>query len=130
MIQAWMRGVLLISSVYNIAWSVFLFWSPESYIKWMTEGAQSDNHWVFYQALGILVVAIMLFMGFLKPLKFKWLIFFSFLAKLLGGVVVYFLIMDSQFSKKFVFHLLMNDWVWLVPLFSIVLAAFKSEKSR
>jgi len=130
MIQAWMRGVLLISSVYNIAWSVFLFWSPESYIKWMTEGAQSDNHWVFYQALGIFVVAIMLFMGFLKPLKFKWLIFFSFLAKLLGGVAVYFLIMESQFTKKFVFHLLMNDWVWLVPLFSIVLAAFKSEKSR
>lgn len=130
MVQAWMRGVLLISSVYNIAWSVFLFWSPNSYVKWMTEGAQSENQWVIYQAIGIFLVAIMLFMGFLKPLKFKWMILFSFLAKLLGGVVVYFLIMESQFTKKFVFHLLMNDWVWLIPIFAIVLATFKSEKSR
>lgn len=130
MIQAWMRGVLLIASVYNMAWAVFLFWSPGSYLKWMTEGAQSQNEWVFYQAVGILVVAIMLFMGFLKPLKFRWLILFSFLAKLLGGIVVYLLIMDAQFTKKFMFHLLMNDLVWLIPLISIVLAAFKSEKSR
>lgn len=125
-----MRGVLLIASVYNMAWAVFLFWSPGSYLKWMTEGAQSQNEWVFYQAVGILVVAIMLFMGFLKPLKFRWLILFSFLAKLFGGIVVYQLIMDAQFTKKFMFHLLMNDLVWLIPLISIVLAAFKSEKSR
>lgn len=71
----------------------------------------------------------MLFMGFLKPVKFRWLILFSFLAKLLGGIAVYFLIMESLFTKKFMFHLLMNDLVWLLPLFSIVLAAFKSEKA-
>jgi hypothetical protein len=130
MIQAWMRGVLLIASVYNMAWSVFLFWGPNSYIKWMTEGAQQSNHWVFYQAIGVLIVAIMLFMGFLKPLKFKWLILISFLAKLFGGLAVYWLIMESLFTKKFMFHLLMNDLVWLLPLLFIVLAAFKSEKSR
>ncbi|SMG15373.1 hypothetical protein SAMN05661096_00756 [Marivirga sericea] len=130
MIQAWMRGVLLIASVYNMAWGVFLIWSPDSYIKWMTEGAQSENQWVFYQAIGILVVAVMLFMGFLKPLKFKWPILLSFLAKLFGGLVVYLIVMDSQFTKKFMFHLLMNDLVWLVPLLLIVIAAFKTEKSR
>ena len=130
MIQAWMRGILLIASVYNVAWSVFLFWSPYSYIKWMTEGTQTENVWVFYQAIGILLVAIMLFMGFLKPIKFRWLIFISFLAKLLGGIAVYIFILESQFTKKFVFHLLMNDLVWLIPLLLIVIAAFKSEKSR
>ena len=130
MIQAWMRGVLLTASVYNLAWGIFLFWSPTSYIKWMTEGVQTQNQWVLYQAIGILVVAAMLFMGFLRPLKFKGLILLSFLAKLLGGVIVYFMIMESQLTKKFMFHLLMNDLVWLVPLLLIVLAAFKAEKSR
>ncbi|HET8859176.1 hypothetical protein [Marivirga sp.] len=130
MIQAWMRGVLLIASVYNLAWSVFLFWSPKSYIKWMTEGVQTENQWVFYQAIGILVIAIFLFMGFLKPLKFKWFILISFLAKLFGGILVYLFLMESTYTKKFMFHLLMNDLVWLVPLFSIVLAAFKSDKNR
>ena len=130
MIQAWMRGVLLIASVYNAAWSVFLFWSPNSYIKWMTEGVQIENQWVFYQAIGILVVAVFLFIGFLKPVKYRGFILLSFLAKLLGGVIVYAFIMESQFTKKFMFHLLMNDLVWLLPLISIVIAAFKSEKSR
>jgi len=130
MIQAWMRGILLIASVYNFAWSVFLFWSPSSYIKWMTEGIQIENQWVIYQAIGILTIAIFLFMGFLKPLKFRWLILLSLMAKLFGGVAVYFLIMESLYTKKFIFHLLMNDLVWLFPLLSIVIAAFKSEKSR
>tara|TARA_R110002012_G_scaffold99980_2_gene238454 strand:+ start:142036 stop:142326 length:291 start_codon:yes stop_codon:yes gene_type:complete len=96
----------------------------------MTDGAQTENQWVSYQAIGILVVAVMLFMGFLKPLKFKWFILLSFLAKLMGGIAVYLLIMESAFTKKFMFHLLMNDLVWLLPLLAIVLAAFKSEKSR
>jgi len=130
MVQAWMRGVLLIASVYNMAWSVFLFWSPNSYIKWMSEGEQSENQWVLYQAVGVLLVAIMLFMGFLKPLKFKWLIVISFLAKLFGGLIVYLVIMESYFTKKFMFHLLMNDLVWLLPLLAIVLATFKRENSR
>ena len=130
MIQAWMRGVLLIASVYNVAWSAFLFWSPSSYIKWITNGAQTENGWVSYQAIGILIVGLMLFGGFLKPLKLKWLILASFIAKLLGGVVVYLIIMESVFTKKFMFHLLMNDLVWLFPLVFIVIAAFKPEKGR
>lgn len=130
MIQAWMRGVLLIASVYNTAWAIFLFWSPDSYIKWMTNGDQSSNDWVFYQAIGILIVGFMMFLGFLKPLRFKWLILLSFLAKLIGGIAVYFVIMNGVFTKKFMFHLLMNDLVWLIPLLSIVIATFKPKNSR
>lgn len=130
MIQAWMRGVLLIASVYNIAWAIFLFWMPESYIKWITEGMQTQNEWVFYQAIGVAAVGIMLFLGMLYPIKFRWLILTSFIAKLLGGLLVYHVIMQSIYTKKFMFHLLMNDLVWLLPLAVIVWNAFKANSNR
>lgn len=125
-----MRGVLLIASAYNTAWAIFLFLKPDSYIKWITDGTQNQNEWVFYQAIGIFIVALMLFAGFFKPLKFKWLILVAFLAKLFGGIAVYITIMDSEITKKFIFHLLMNDLVWLIPLLSIILAVFKTDKNR
>ena len=105
MIQPWMRGVLLLGSVYNMAWAVFLYWKPNSYITWMSEGKQTSNNWVGYQSAGVAIVAVMMFLGMFKPLKFKFLIFLSFVAKLIGGLFVYLFVMESIVTKKFIFHL-------------------------
>lgn len=129
MVQPWMRGVLLIGAFYNTAWSIFLFYQPDSYIKWMTESAQQENSLVFYQAIGVAVVGIMMFLAMLKPLKYKWMIALVFIAKLSGGLFVYFLLMQSQFTKKFLFHLLMNDLVWLFPLAAILMAVYSNKNS-
>lgn len=130
MVQAWMRGVLLIGAVYNFAWAFFLYIAPSSYLKWITDGAQTANEWVAYQAIGIAVVGVFMFMGTLYPIKFRWLILLSFIAKLVGGLLVYQLIMQSTLTKKFLFHLLMNDFVWLLPLLLTTIAAFKSQNNR
>ncbi len=130
MVQAWMRGVLLIGAVYNFAWAFFLYVAPSSYLKWITEGTQSANEWVAYQAVGIAIIGVFMFMGTLYPVRFRWLILLSFIAKLTGGLLVYQLIMQSEFTKKFLFHILMNDIVWLIPLFLITIAAFKSQNNR
>ncbi len=130
MVQAWMRGVLLIGAVYNFAWAFFLYFAPSSYLKWITEGEQTTNEWVSYQAIGIAIVGVFMFLGTLYPLKLRWLILLSFIAKLIGGFLVFQLIMQSVFTKKFLFHLLMNDVVWLIPLFLITIAAFKSQNNR
>jgi len=129
MVQPWMRGVLLIGAFYNAAWSIFLFYKPNSYIKWMTENTQQQNDLVFYQAIGVAVVGIMMFMSMLKPLQYKWMIAIVFLAKLVGGLFGYFLLMQGQFTKKFMFHLLMNDLVWLFPLAAILVAVYSNKKS-
>jgi hypothetical protein len=130
MVQAWMRGVLLIGAAYNMAWAFFLYLAPFSYLKWITEGVQSKNNWVSYQAIGIAIIGIFMFLGTLYPIKFRWLILLSFLAKLIGGLIVFQVIMKSEFTRKFLFHLLMNDIVWLIPLFLITTAAFKSQNNR
>lgn len=130
MVQAWMRGVLLIGAVYNFAWAFFLYVAPASYLKWITEGEQTSNHWVAYQSVGIAIVGLFMFMGTLYPVKFRWLILVSFIAKLIGGVLVYQMIMHSEFTRKFLFHVLMNDIVWLLPLILTTIAAFKSQNNR
>ncbi len=130
MVQAWMRGVLLIGAVYNFAWAFFLYLAPSSYLKWITEGEQKTNDWVFYQSIGIAGVGVFMFLGTLYPVKLRWLILLSFIAKFIGGILVFQLIMQSEFTKKFLFHLLMNDVVWLFPLFLITIAAFKSQNNR
>ncbi len=127
MIQPWMRGLLLLGAFYNAAWSAFLFYAPKSYIKWMTEGVQQQNELVFYQAIGVALVGIMMFAVMLKPLKFKILVPIIIVAKLFGGLAVYLFMMESQFTKKFVFHLLMNDLVWLIPLIAILAAVYRHK---
>ncbi|MBK6264426.1 hypothetical protein JKA74_05205 [Marivirga sp. S37H4] len=130
MVQPWMRGVLLIGAVYNIAWALFLYWKPGSYIKWISEGEQTENPWVIYQAIGVGIIGLCMFLSTLYPIKLRWLIVLTFIAKLLGGLFVYQLIMEAMFTKKFMFHLLMNDLVWLIPLFLTSWAAFKSQNDR
>ncbi|GAA5041357.1 hypothetical protein GCM10011506_43010 [Marivirga lumbricoides] len=129
-VQPWMRGFLLIGSVYNIAWAIFLFYLPGSYIKWITEGAQQINKWVTYQAIGVAIIGVFMLMAALYPLKYRFLLIVALLGKSLGGLIVYLLIMDSVVTKKFIFHLLMNDLIWAVPLIFITAAAFKSQNDR
>jgi len=122
-----MRGVLLLGAFYNAAWSIFLFYKPDSFLIWITEGVQQNNPIVLYQAIGVGIVGIFMFTAMLDPSKYRTLILLTFLAKLLGGGVVYFLLMEEQFTKKFMFHLLMNDLVWLLPLASILFTVYRSK---
>lgn len=126
-IQAWMRGILLLGGFYNAIWAFFLYYKGDSYIKWISEGAQQHNPWVLYQALGIALIGFLMLWSIVNPLKYKWALFVVFLAKLFGGGVVYLLIMESTINKKFIFHLLMNDIVWLVPL-AIILNTLFSKR--
>ncbi|MFQ3214918.1 MAG: hypothetical protein ACI9L9_002146 [Marivirga sp.] len=126
-VQAWMRGILLLGGFYNAIWAIFLFYKGDSYIKWISEGTQDYNQWVFYQAIGIVAVGVLMLWSIVDPIKYKWLLFIVFFSKLFGGGIVYLLIMESLFNKKFMFHLLMNDIVWLVPL-AIILSTVFSKK--
>lgn len=129
-VQPWMRGFLLIGSVYNISWAIFLFYLPNSYIKWISEGVQSENQWILSQAIGVAIVGIFMLLATLNPVKYRFLLLVALVGKLFGGLLVYFLILEAAITKKFIFHLLMNDLVWAIPLIFITVAAFKSQNDR
>ncbi len=125
-IKPWMRGVLLLAGVYNLAWGMFMSIFPESFISWLSDGrviAESD--FLFLQARAVLVFGVFLIMLGVKLQHWFRLVWLAVGFKLIGPVVTYYGLLEGVFSKKFIFHLVMNDLIWLIPLVSIALLAGK-----
>lgn len=122
------RGFLLMAAAYNVVWGVFIYNFQSSYIKWLSAGELPDSPWLWAQALGVLLVGLFFFLGAMAPEKFRWLILFSFFAKLFGGLFVYQVLLNSLWTKKFIFHLLINDLIWLLPLGFIIFRLFRPFK--
>ena len=49
----------------------------------------------------------------IHPGKFWYLAFFGALTKVTGSIWFYFAILEQQVGDKALFHLLMNDWIWV-----------------
>jgi hypothetical protein len=130
MIQPWMRGFLLLGAAYNFMWALFLYLKPGSYIVWLSEGALRNASPITWLTYGVFLVGVFMLLGTIKPYRFKWLIALAVLAKLSGGLWVYYQVLNQLFTKKFLFHLIMNDLVWVIPLLIISLRVFKGNKDH
>jgi hypothetical protein len=128
------RGFLLLLAAYNIIWGVFIYNFDTSYVKWITMGATEYNVWVKGQGFGVILVGISMLMGAIAPNKFKLLILIGFISKIAGGPLVYYLIMQAEYNKRFLFHLIMNDLIWVVPLayinYLLFVAAQPTQEER
>lgn len=126
-----MRGVLLLAGVYNLAWGLFIYSFPEAFHQWLTAKAVAyAGKLVIYQGMGVFIFGMMYILTALYPLRFWYLILLGLLSKLLGAIGVYFFIIDKTVTKQFIFHLLVNDLVWLVPLAFITYRAFWFRKKQ
>ena len=127
-IKPWMRGVLLLAGVYNLAWGMFMSVFPESFISWLSDGRiMAESDFLFVQARAVLVFGVFLIILGVKLQHWFRLVWLAVGLKLLGPVVTYYGLLGGVFSKKFIFHLVMNDLIWIIPLISIALLAGKSE---
>ncbi len=120
----WMRGFLLITTVYNVAWGAFITWFPQSFFEWVTQSEEATPGIIVWQGRVVLLMAIAYFMSALYPRKFWYLIGIGILTKLVGGLWFYFSILEQEVGKTGWFHLIMNDLVWLFPLSFIFYKAY------
>ena len=111
----WMRGILLLMVAYNVLWGVFIGWFPESFYQWVTESQQSFPEIIRWQGRAVLAMAVVYFLSALHPGRFWYLMLFGAFTKVAGGIWFYFDILEQQVGDKGIFHLLMNDAIW-VPL--------------
>lgn len=109
----WMRGFLLITAVYNIFWGFFIAIYPESFFHWVTESQKALPEIIIWQGRAVLVMGIIYFFTALHPGKLWFMLFFGALTKLFGGIWFYWVILDTEIGRKGIFHLLMNDAVWI-----------------
>ncbi|MGK7396392.1 MAG: hypothetical protein ACNS62_17575 [Candidatus Cyclobacteriaceae bacterium M3_2C_046] len=121
----WMRGFLLLSGVYSIAWGIFVYNFTTAFVGWIKNAPTNETFQVELHGLGLIVLGIIFLITAAYPIRFWYLIVFGFAAKLMGGLWVYFSVMEQEITKTFILHLIINDYVWAIVLGFI---AFKSVK--
>lgn len=120
-----MRGFLLVAGVYNLAWGIFIFNFQDAYYSWLLEINNQAKWLVTYQGAGVIIFGLIYLLACLYPVRFWYLILLGLFSKLFGAVGVYFFILDKSITNHFIFHLLVNDFLWVVPLAVITFRAFK-----
>lgn len=123
-----MRGVLLLAGVYNLAWGVFIYNFPDAFYSWLTEQNAAASRLIVYQGAGTFIFGIIYVITALYPVRFWYLILLGFVSKLSGAIGAYFLIIETNITSHFIFHVLVNDLAWLFPLGIITYRAYLLRK--
>jgi len=126
--EPWMRGILLLAGIYNLAWGLFIYNFPDAFYQWVTETENPAVAAIGWQGMGVLFFGVLYIATALYPGKLWYLIIAGILSKLIGGVWFYFVVMQQEVTHKFLFHLIMNDLVWIIPFTVILIRAWKVYK--
>ena len=119
----WMRGILLLATGYNLLWGIFISQFPDSFYQWVRGLDTEAPMLVTYQGYGVLVMAAVYLACTLYPAKLWYLVGLGALSKVLGALWFWWVIMEQTVTKKFYFHLIFNDLVWVPVLIAILLKA-------
>ena len=122
----WMRGILLIMTAYNVLWGVFIGWFPETFYQWVTESEGAYPEIIVWQGRAVLAMAVVYLLSAIYPGKMWYLMLFGAFTKIAGGIWFYFHILNQQVGDKGIFHLIMNDAIW-VPL--LLYMCYRGRKS-
>lgn len=125
-----MRGLLLLTGMYNIAWAAFFKYFGEDFLRWLSmdstwTGAMQSN---WFGSMGM-VSAFLVFLSAFYPISWRYLTW----AGILGSLVLSFwfliaFIPELGWNKRTIFQLVFNQLLWLIPLSVISLRAIKVQK--
>jgi hypothetical protein len=120
----WMRGFLLIATAYNAGWGIFIRWFPDTFYSYVTETPNSlAPSIISWQGLGVLAMALIYLAIAIHPGKLWYMAFFGVVTKVGGAIWFYFYILNQHLGDQAIFHLLMNDLIWVPALIGIGLKA-------
>lgn len=126
----WIRGFLLMSAAYNILWGIFIGYFPETFFQWVTESKAVAPGIITWQGKGVLLMAAVYLACAIHPGRFWYLVFFAAITKIAGGLWFYFSILEQEVGDKGIFHLLMNDGIWVPLLLFIGFRALAYKKAK
>lgn len=124
-----MRGILLVAGVYNLAWGIFIYNFPDAFYSWLVEASVEASNWIVIQGAGTFVFGVLYILAALFPIRFWYLILLGLISKLAGAIGLYFFT-DRNITNHFIFHVLVNDLAWIVPLALITYRAYGLRKLR
>ncbi|WP_143959351.1 hypothetical protein [Litoribacter populi] len=125
-----MRGIVLITGMYTVAWGAFFKWFGVALTGWlaMSPGQDLGISTNFYGSLGLIVGTLIFLSGF-YPINWKWLTVIGIVGKAI--MAIWFAVTFIEvlgWNKRTGFHLFFNELLWLIPLTISFLKARKVEK--
>lgn len=125
-----MRGLLLLTGMYNIAWAAFFKYFGEDFLKWLS----MDSNWTgaiqsnWFGSIGM-ISAFLVFLSAFYPISWRYLT----LAGIVGSLVLFFwfligFIPGLGWNKRTIFQLVFNQLLWLIPLSVISIRALEVKK--
>lgn len=126
----WMRGFLLAAAAYNVLWGFLMAWMPESFYHWVTQSAQATPDIIVWQGRGVLVLALLFVAAAIHPGKLWFFPAIGAFAKLSGAAWFYMVMLEQTLNDQAIFHLLMNDLLWIPFLTVITLRAHRYRRNH
>ncbi|MEM6846192.1 MAG: hypothetical protein AAF944_28870 [Bacteroidota bacterium] len=115
-VTPWMRGLLLLAGAYNVGWGAFIYYFPTSFYQWVTETSAQAPVLIKWQGAGVLLFGAAYIGAALYPRRLWWIVPLGILSKVAGAIGFYLIFMQNTLPRPYLFHLIMNDLIWLFPL--------------
>lgn len=123
-VEPWMRGVLLLAGTYNLGWGLFIYVFPESFYQWISQTEHNAPEIIIWQGIGVILFGILYISVALYPVTLWYLLIAGIASKILGAAWFYWIILEGNATRQYLFHLIMNDLIWVVPFLFILIRSY------
>lgn len=125
--KPWMRWVLCMAGVYNIAWGGVAILFPLWVFR--VTGMELPHYPEFWQCIGMIVgvYGIGYLIAASDPIRHWPIVLVGFLGKVLGPIGFAEALWSERLPLAFGFNIVTNDLIWWIPFFLILSSAWKSR---
>ena len=125
--KPWMRWVLWMAGVYNIAWGGVAILFPLWVFR--VTGMDLPHYPEFWQCIGMIVgvYGIGYLIAASDPIRHWPIVLVGFLGKVLGPIGFAEALWSERLPLAFGFNIVTNDLIWWIPFFLILSSAWKSR---
>jgi hypothetical protein len=124
----WMRWVLALAAVYNLAWGAWVVLQPEAIFAWT--GLAPPRYPMIWQCVGMIVgtYGIGYAIAATAPLRWWPLVLVGLIGKLAGPVGFLQTALAGDLPWAFGWTILTNDLIWWAPFTIILLRAWQAGR--
>ena len=126
----WMVWVLKAAGVYNIIWGIWVVLFPDHFFELV--GMEPLNHSMVWQGMGMVigVYGLGYWWAAQSPLQHWPIVAVGLLGKLFGPMGFFMNYFTGKVPFGFFYTLITNDFIWWVPFFLIMHAAYKTNQIK
>lgn len=129
-VEPWMRGLLLLAGAYNLGWGFLIYIFPNSFYQWISQTGQNASDVISWQGMGVIIFGIIYIAVALYPTTLWYLIAVGIASKILGAAWFYWIILEERATRQYLFHLIMNDLIWVLPFVVILIRAYQVKQKK